>query len=99
MGDYNFDWAVEGGDADHDPGYDTMIADEAWVWVRPDELVRTQCNAYYDSVLDFIFVGQEAKSWEATSVILEPERQYCEFEDELTSDHRPVQATFVIPDA
>jgi len=97
VGDYNFDWEVVGGDTDHDQGYDLMTAGDAWVWVRPEELVATQCSDYYDSVLDFVFVSGEAKSWDGESVILESEPLYCENENEQQSDHRPVEATFHVP--
>lgn len=35
VGDYNFDWSVENGDQDHDLGYDNMVKDGVFTWVRP----------------------------------------------------------------
>jgi hypothetical protein len=60
VGDYNFDWDV--GSGDHDPGYDELVAGGVFEWVRPDPLVSTQCSGFYDSVLDFVFVGGDARS-------------------------------------
>jgi len=92
VGDYNFDWSVSGGDADHDAGYDRMTADGVFRWVRPDQLIRTQCSEH-DSVLDFVFVAGPAQGWQSNSVILETQPSYCPDSAE-TSDHRPVLAAF-----
>ena len=97
VGDYNFDWSVTNGDADHDAGFDGMTADGVFAWVRPAELVRTQCSAH-DSVLDFVFVAGPAGEWPAESTILKPEPSYCPGDD-TTSDHRPVMAAFELPPA
>lgn len=96
MGDYNFDWAVDGGDTDHDAGYDAMVAGGAWNWVRPETLIPTQCG-FSQSVLDFAFVGGEARDWPASSEILFPQNVNC-VDDEFKSDHRPVQLTILVPD-
>jgi len=96
VGDYNFDWAVEGGDEDHDAAYDELIADDVWTWVRPDPLIATQCNFSYNSVLDFTFVANGAQGWASSSDILFPENVYCQDTPEKP-DHRPVQARFTIP--
>ena len=53
VGDYNFDWSVEGGERDHDAGYDNLTADGVWKWVRPAALVSTQ-DSRYDDVLDLL---------------------------------------------
>lgn len=95
VGDYNFDWEVEDGDADHDDGYDWLTEDDVFTWVRPEALIKTQCSDWYDAVLDFVFVAEGAQSWGADSVILQPDPQYCRDTRE-TSDHRPVQALFDI---
>lgn len=92
-GDFNFDWEVDG--SDHDEGYDNLVADDVFAWVRPDPLLRTQCSDFYDSVLDFVFVGGAARDWDATSEILYPEDDYCRAaRRDNYSDHRPVSATF-----
>lgn len=97
VGDYNFDWEVEGGEADHDAGFDLFVANGVWQWVRPDELVRTQCSQAYNSVLDFVFVANDAKNWAGESTILFQQNIYCQ-ESPDNPDHRPVQATFTVPD-
>ncbi len=96
LGDFNFDWVVEGGDDDHDLGYDNMVAGATWSWLRPEELLMTQCNFNYTSVLDFVFVAGDAQEWSASSEILNTNHSYCRDDDER-SDHRAVRADFVIP--
>lgn len=96
VGDYNFDWDV--GSGDHDPGYDELVAGGVFEWVRPDPLVSTQCSGFYDSVLDFVFVGGDAREWAAESVILRPDDTYCSGSHRDTwSDHRPVRADLAMP--
>jgi hypothetical protein len=91
VGDYNFDWDVTHGDTVHDPGYDLLTGDGVLTWVRPPQLIRTQCS--FDSVLDFVFVAGAAQQWRASSEILAPEESYCP-SDQSRSDHRPVLALF-----
>ena len=95
-GDYNFDWHVENGEADHDQGYDLLTADAVFRWVRPDELIKTQCDERFNTVLDFVFVAGSAKEWPGESRILAPESGYCP-DTPTRSDHRPVLATFQWP--
>jgi endonuclease/exonuclease/phosphatase (EEP) superfamily protein YafD len=92
VGDYNFDWDVVGGDQNHDLGYDNMTNGSAWTWVRPPTLIKTQCSAGFNSVLDFVFVNAAAQSWGGTSeIIVEPND--C-VSSPLTSDHRPLVGRF-----
>lgn len=92
-GDFNFDWDVQNGDQDHDEAYDNLTQDDRWLWVRPTTLVATNCSNVFDSVLDFVFTGNAAQNWTATSEILFPEDDYCPDSND-TSDHRPVLAQF-----
>jgi hypothetical protein len=106
VGDYNYDWETEGGDTDHDAGYDALVEAGIFEWVRPATLVRTQCSTrtrsdgteycYYDSVLDFVFVAGDAKHWPATASIVTWPGDLPD--DELHPDHRPTMATFTIGD-
>ena len=97
-GDYNFDWDSQYGEtrADRDAGYDLMTKFDRWQWLRPAEIVPTECSdtlpCTYDDVLDFIFVAADARTWPAESeIIVRP----GDFPDDTTkSDHRPVMATF-----
>jgi len=68
VGDYNFDWDVSNGDTVHDRGYDLLIVDGVFTWIRPPSLIRTQCS--FNSVLDFVFVTGAARQWRASSEIL-----------------------------
>lgn len=95
IGDFNFDWTVPGGETDHDTGYDLLIADDVWRWVKPEVILPTQCSTY-NSVLDFGFVAGPAKDWDASSTILYPEDTYCPDNDKQ-SDHRPVRVDLVVP--
>jgi hypothetical protein len=91
VGDYNFDWDVTNGEIVHDPGYDLLTVDGIFTWVRPPQLIRTQCS--FNSMLDFIFVAGEAQRWRGSSEILAAHEDYCP-SDQTWSDHRPVFALF-----
>lgn len=47
-------------------------------------------DQYPTSILDFVFLGQDAKDWEASSQIIVRDGDFPD--DELRSDHRPVMA-------
>lgn len=98
IGDYNFDWDVVDGAADHDQGYDLLTAGGVFTWVRPPEpLLKTNCSGY-NTVLDFGFVGGEAQTWPASAEILDQDPDYCRVLDpETHSDHRPVRLTLELP--
>lgn len=92
VGDFNFDWDVQTGQ--HDKGYDLMVADGRYEWVKPETLVTTQCSGWpcaFESVLDFVFVAGPAKNWLASSDIVVADGDFPD--DETTSDHRPVRVT------
>jgi len=90
VGDYNFDWSVENGDQDHDQGYDNMIKNGIFTWVRPATLIRSQCSETFDSVLDFVFTSTSALGWQKTSEIVTAAND-CP-DNNTTPDHRPVRA-------
>ncbi|MFW7381501.1 MAG: endonuclease/exonuclease/phosphatase family protein [Oligoflexus sp.] len=89
VGDYNFDWDLQR--KGRDLGYDLLTKDETFQWVQPDELIKTQCSPRYNTILDFIFLSSQARSWKASSKIKFPEPEYCD-KDPFRSDHRPVTA-------
>lgn len=100
-GDHNFDFdfhTQQGNEA-----YAAMIDGDIWHWVKPDPLVDSNwsqdrrirdkdVDRYPDSILDFVFIANAAKNWQAESdVIVRP----GDFPDnDKTSDHRPIFATF-----
>ncbi len=100
LGDYNFDWES---DQKHGQGFDALTLNDVFTWVRPSnvfqngEILPTQCHDDFRSVLDFVFASGDAKSWNGTSQILFAESDYCP-DSNLTSDHRPVEAIFTLPD-
>lgn len=98
VGDYNFDWDVPNGDANHDTGFDNMTRDDVFAWTRPPApLARTQCSegtgSSGGSVLDFVFTAGAAQSWTGSSTI-ERETGDCPDPGTQRSDHRPVRAEF-----
>lgn len=96
VGNYNFDWDVDNGDTDHDQGYDNLTANGVFDWVRPTPLVSTQCNPNLSSVLDFVFVANDARNWTASSEILKREPKFCEGDATGGTDQRPVRAVLEI---
>ena len=101
VGDYNFDFHVlEGDEGNRDRGFDLMTQDDVFAWVRPNPLAVSHCSDRYNSILDFIFVGNAAKSWtveRSTVVYSDIADDYCP-DDSLQSDHFPVAATFTLPE-
>jgi len=100
VGDYNFDWDVDEGDLNHDKGYDEMIKNGHFNWIRPKKLKKTQANPNFNSVLDFIFLGGNSWTWKAKSSILQRDINDIQdnhlIDDAQMSDHRPVQVTITI---
>lgn len=93
LGDYNFDWNLPNGDSDHDIGYDNMVKNGVWEWIRPAELVTTQCSGWpcgFNSVLDFVFAAGPARDWNIATEIIVTENDFPD--DNTTPDHRPVMA-------
>lgn len=99
VGDYNFDWDVSASGASRDEGYDLLTADGVVEWVKPAVIETTQCSPYYDSVLDFTFVGGEARTWEATAELVPLDEDYCRARLDERSDHKPVRAVLHHPAA
>lgn len=89
VGDYNFDYniAKEKGNK----AFGLLIANQHFTWVRPDTLVRSQCNKHYNSVLDFVFLNDDALAWPVrkSQILVRPND--CR-DTKYTSDHRPVIA-------
>jgi endonuclease/exonuclease/phosphatase family metal-dependent hydrolase len=94
VGDYNFDWDVPSDGAIHDEGYDDLTAGDALEWVKIDPLEKTECSSFYDSVLDFTFVGGDARSWPASASVVPVASDYCTADLDVRSDHKPVRAQF-----
>ncbi len=91
VGDYNFDWNLD--DSKRDRGYDNLTQNDVFTWLAPTKLVATHCHDRYNSVLDFVFVSGDAKTWKGQSEILFSSDNYCP-DTPQKSDHRPVRATF-----
>jgi hypothetical protein len=93
VGDYNFDWRVNNGDDSHDKGYDNMVRDGSWKWVRPATLVKTHCGG---SVLDFVWVNRAAQNWNGKAETLTKNGDCpAKYTDDLINpDHRIIRAVF-----
>ena len=95
VGDYNLDWVPPDG-ASRDAAFDELLGGDVLRWVRPADLVRTQCTVTpeggcrFDSILDFVLLGGRASCWSGLSRILVRPGDFPH--DETTSDHRPVVA-------
>lgn len=103
-GDFNFDYEfkTEQGNA----GFVAMMEGGTWTWLKPNPLVDSnwaddrnikerRVDRYPDSILDFVFVANEAKNWNGvSSVVVRP----GDFPDsDKTSDHRPLITSFKTP--
>lgn len=95
VGDYNFDYDVIGGDqpGGHDLGFDNMIGGNAWKWVKPATLVKSQCSPEFNSVLDFVFVSTAAQKWKVNRSEIIVKENDC-IDDAEKPDHRPLIAVF-----
>jgi endonuclease/exonuclease/phosphatase family metal-dependent hydrolase len=98
-GDFNFDWDMytKRGNA----GFDALLTGGVWTWLEPDPLVDTNWagardnpkrDRFPDSILDFVFVANGATAWQGESRVIVRPGDFPD--DETTSDHRPVVATF-----
>jgi hypothetical protein len=98
-GDFNFDWDMY--TKRGNPGFDAMTDGGVWTWIRPDPLRDTNWAAardnpkrdrFPDSILDFVFVAQGATGWRGESQVIVRPGDFPD--DDETSDHRPILATF-----
>jgi len=100
-GDFNFDYEFATGRGN--PAFDAMLEDSTWEWLKPDPLVDSNwsedrkkggpgIDSYPDSILDFVFVANAAKTWRGTSDVIVRTGDFPD--DDRTSDHRPIIATF-----
>ncbi len=98
-GDFNFDWDfyTKRGNA----GFDAMVQENVWTWLVPDPLIDSNWAAardnpkrdqFPDSILDFVFVANGANAWKGVSEVIVRPGDFPD--DETTSDHRPIVATF-----
>ena len=88
VGDYNFDYDLDSGEGN--PGFDAFVEEGMIVWIEPELMIKSQCSPDYNSILDFVFINDDALTWEASSEIIVREND-CGNED-YYSDHRPVVA-------
>lgn len=97
VGDYNFDFNPQTKSGNQ--AFEIFLEDDTFEWLEPQCLrngncpdTGTQCDPRYNSILDFVFVANEAKKWSADSQVLFLDEAVCSKEKEGYSDHRPVIA-------
>lgn len=94
VGSLGLDWAVEGGETQHDAAYDLLTADGVLTWVRPEPLVPTQCAS--NLVQDFVFLAPGTAHWQAAGqVLFADDPKYCSAKG--NSAFRPVAARLEVP--
>lgn len=89
VGDYNFDYDIPSKKGNK--AFNLFTRNNHFTWIKPTELIRTQCNPKYNSLLDFIFVNDDALIWPNMSSKVIIREGDCP-DDDNTSDHRPVFA-------
>lgn len=103
-GDFNFDFDFHTQKGNE--GFDAMMVGDVWHWLKPDPLIDTnwaddrritdrRVDRYPDSILDFVFVANEARNWNGKSYVVVRPGDFPD--DETTSDHRPLITSFRIP--
>ena len=103
LGDYNFD--VEPNTKRGNRAYELFLEGGVFRWIEPSCIAQaacpatgTGCNPRYSSILDFVFLAGDARTWAATSEILfKNDATYCRNEKRGGSDHRPVCALVSVP--
>ncbi|MYI69429.1 MAG: endonuclease, partial [Boseongicola sp. SB0673_bin_14] len=86
-GDFNFD--VDPKSRKGNEAYRLFVRDDVFRWIEPECLASmtcpstgTGCNPKYNSILDFVFLAGEAKSWAArSSILFRNDAEYCAKED------------------
>ena len=100
-GDHNFDYDFK--TAQGNPGYQAMLEGNVWQWLKPDPLIDSnwsddrnvkdrRVDRYPDSILDFIWVANDAKNWKGDSDVIVRAGDFPD--SDKTSDHRPLIARF-----
>lgn len=101
-GDCNFDFHFHTRSGNE--AYRVFHESGVWRWLEPDPLVDTNWaddrdappgerrDRYPDSILDFVWVANGARSWAGESDVIVHPGDFPD--DDATSDHRPVVATF-----
>lgn len=92
LGDFNFDYNII--DGTHNTGYIKLLENGYFEWLKPSTLIDTSwsgpptADSFPNSMLDFIFVGGEAKKWLSQSFVYQRQGDFPDSGD--TADHRPV---------
>ncbi len=102
-GDFNFDYdfKTQKGNA----GFDAMMEANVWTWLKPNPLIDSnwsddrqikdrRVDRYPDSILDFVFVANDARGWNGKSTVVVRNGDFPD--DDKTSDHRPLITTFTV---
>ncbi len=100
-GDFNFDFDFKTSQGNE--GFKAMMEGDVWQWLKPDPLVDSnwsddrrvtdrRVDRYPDSILDFVFVANDAKKWKGDSDVVVRAGDFPD--NDKTSDHRPLITLF-----
>jgi hypothetical protein len=100
-GDFNFDYDFRTGQGND--GFKAMLDGGVWKWLKPDPLLDSnwsddrnvtdrRVDRYPDSLLDFVFVANQAKEWQGEADVIVREGDFPD--SDQTSDHRPIISIF-----
>jgi hypothetical protein len=95
LGDFNYD--VNFSTGDERIGFKTFTENRGQILAKPDIDVDTNWSGqerdeFPDSILDFVFVSQNASDWKRRSVVYQRPNDFPD--SWRTADHRPVVAFF-----
>jgi endonuclease/exonuclease/phosphatase family metal-dependent hydrolase len=106
-GDMNFDY--EFANEDGNASFDAFMEGDVFEWIKPDPLIDSnwadidptlptaeRTDRFPGSILDFVFAAKGAKDWVADSDVVVRDGDFPD--TGKTSDHRPIVATFRLPD-
>lgn len=67
-------------------------------WLVPSNPIKTQCHPEFNSMLDQVYYTANLQPTTARAEIQFTSASYCQRETQGYSDHRPIVATFSLPD-
>lgn len=97
IGDFNFDYDHLKSAPHGNPAFEEFMSDGLIDWPAPACIAAetcpptgSQCNARYNSILDFIFLSGPARAWRVETDLAFLDENYCERDRLGYADHRPL---------
>jgi endonuclease/exonuclease/phosphatase family metal-dependent hydrolase len=75
-----------------------LTTEAGMVWVEPANPVKTQCDVNFNSMLDQVYHTANLQPTSVSAEIQFTSPSYCDGDTQGFSDHRPIVATFTLPD-